>query len=79
MCDLLAILGKDSWGEIGCVAAPRVLLFTPVLLLIVHRLTDTSGHMNDLTSDADPLQLCDYVLSVSKLTCRASSEPSTLE
>lgn len=42
---LPAILGKDSWGEIGSVAATRVLLFTPVLLLIVHRLTDTSEHM----------------------------------
>lgn len=46
MCvrDILAKLGEDSWGEIGCVAAPRVFLFTPVLFLIVHRLTDTSEH-----------------------------------
>lgn len=44
--DLLAILGKDSWGEICCVAAPRVLLFTPVLLLIVHRLAETSEQIN---------------------------------
>lgn len=51
VCDVLAILGEDSWGEIGCVAAPRVLLFTPVLLLIVHRLRHTSGHTNGLTSD----------------------------
>lgn len=36
-----AKLCHDSWGEIGCVAAPRVLLLTPVLFLIVYWLAGT--------------------------------------
>lgn len=43
MCYLPAKLGKNSWGEIGGVAATRVLLLTPVLLLIVHRLNNTKN------------------------------------
>lgn len=50
--DSPAKLSKDSWGEIGCVAASRVLLFTPVLLLIVHRLQETSRHMSSQSSDS---------------------------
>lgn len=42
LCYLLAKLGENSWGEIGGVAATRVLLLTPVLLLIVHRLNNTT-------------------------------------
>lgn len=34
-----AELGEDARGEVGGVAASRVLLLTPVLLLVVHRLT----------------------------------------
>ncbi len=59
VCNVPAILGKDSWWEIGCVAASGVLFFTPVLLLVVHRLTDTNGHMMGLTCDVISLKLCD--------------------
>lgn len=79
MCDLLAKLGKDSRGKIRCVAAARVLLLTPVLFLIVHRLTDINRWVSVLKRNTLPefVQLCDK--SLSKLTCKASSELSTLE
>jgi hypothetical protein len=35
---LPSILSHDPRGEVGRVAAPRVLLLTPVLLFIMHRL-----------------------------------------
>ena len=38
MLDQPAILGEDPGREVGGVAASRVLLLTPVLLLIVDRL-----------------------------------------
>ena len=76
-CDLPAKLGQDSWGEVGCVAASRVLLLTPVLLLVVHWLKDTNVEGSDYPGDATALSLLCF--SASALTCRASSVPSTLE
>lgn len=40
---LPSILSHDPRGKVGCVAAPRVLLFTPVLLFIMHRLKGTEA------------------------------------